>query len=64
METAFEGIVVFSALLVAFGILATVGGIVEFFANLLEHRRHSRRDLLPPPNVRSQRRARQWRVPL
>lgn len=66
METAIEGIAVFAALLVGFGIVATLGGIVEFILNLIDTRRrnHRRRELLPPPNVRSQRRGRTWRVPL
>jgi hypothetical protein len=52
--------------LVAFGVLAVFGGIVEYFLNLIDTRRRNRRrrELLPGPNVRSQRRGRQWQVPL
>jgi hypothetical protein len=66
MDTAIDGIIAFSAILVAFGVFAVFGGIVEYLLNLIETRRRNRRrrELLPGPNVRSQRRGRQWQVPL
>lgn len=66
MDTAIEGVVIFSALLVAFGVLAVFGGIVEYFLNLRELRRRNsrRREILPEPNPRSVIRRRGWNVPL
>lgn len=65
MNTAIEGVVLFSALLVAFGFLAAFGGIFEFLLNLIEQRRRTRRrrELLPDPHPRSIVRRRGWQVP-
>jgi hypothetical protein len=66
MTTAIEGVVIFAALLVAFGVLAVFGGIVEYLLNLRELRRRNshRREILPEPNPRSVIRRRGWNVPL
>lgn len=66
MTTAIEGVVIFSALLVAFGVLAVFGGIVEHLLTLRELRRRNnrRRELLPEPNPRAVIRRRGWNVPL
>jgi hypothetical protein len=66
MDTVIEGIVAFSAIFVVFGILAAVGGAIEYILNLRELRRRNsrRRELLPDPNPRSIVRRRGWNVPL
>jgi hypothetical protein len=66
MTTVIEGVLIFSALLVAFGIVATFGAIVERFLNFREMRRRNRRrrEILPEPNTRAVIRRRGWNVPL
>lgn len=63
MDTLLDGIALFGVLLIAFGLLGFFGYVVEqiYFWWCI---RRDTRELLPPPNVRSQRRGRQWQVPL
>lgn len=62
-DLAFEGLLLFVWLLIGFALLSSLGAIFERLYGMYERNRENR-ELLPPPNVRSQRRARQWRVPL
>lgn len=67
MDTVVEGIALFAALLVAFGVVAAFGGVVEYFLHLRDvHRRNRRhrREVLPDPHPRTVVRRRGWNVPL
>lgn len=64
LDLAFEGALLFVWLLVFFALLSTAAEIAEWAYRRYQQYSRSREDLLPPPNVRSQRRPQQWRVPL
>jgi len=63
-DLAFEGALLFVWLLLAFAAVSTLGELAEWAYRIYRQHRRGRFDVLPPPNVRSQRAPRKWRVPL